>query len=386
MMNNIFWRAVYQIYKKKGFSLLSVLMMTVAVAVMFYAFVLYSFYHYPLRQARRILCDDVRDVYKLEYRMVLAPVPEDELSELYLFYDELGRMEGIDKSGMYAMSYNYAADMQELYLQRNIADLCRLQTVHGAAVDLEETESYGMAYVGSEMAARYPKGSIYTSTDGEQYMVLDVLDKNVEWFFDEPGTPVLDLDYAVLLDYDYLLDRDLSHIRKGVNNYYFVTKDADMSDIVMQLAEKYNLKLYGVSDLNSIYHGYIKSDMLAVGEAYYFPLLLYLASVIAIMMASMTMLLSNKSDYGIMLTNGMTKRQVMTVIVLENLFKLLASCILAALYWFFNMNKLDSIFYMVIPDSIAVTVLLGIITVVLISIIPVILIRRYQINDMLAEK
>ncbi|MDE6025977.1 MAG: hypothetical protein K2G45_11045 [Lachnospiraceae bacterium] len=386
MMNNIFWRAVCQIYKRKIFSLMTVLMMTVAIAVMFYSFVLYSFFHYPLRQARHILNDDVRDVYKLEYRTILAAVPEDELSELCMFYNEMGGLEGIDKCGMYAMSYNYTEDMQELYIQRDIIDLCNLQTINGTTVELEETEQYGAAYVGFELATRYPKGSIYVTTEGEQYLILDVLDKDTKWLFDELGASVIDLDCAVLLDYDYVIDRDLNHIKNGMNNYYFVTKDADMSDIVMQLAEGHNLGIYGIFNLESSCFSYIKSDVLARGESYYFPLLSYLASVSAIMMASMTAFLSNKADYGIMLVNGMTKRQVMMVIVLENLFKLLVSCMMATLYWFLNLNRLDSTFYMVLSDSIVLTTLQCIVTVILISIIPVILIKRYRINDMLAEK
>lgn len=87
-----------------------------------------------------------------------------------------------------------------------------------------------------------------------------------------------------------------------------------------------------------------------------------------------------------MLVNGMTKRQVMAVIILENLFKMLAACAVAVAYWFFNINKLDSTYYMVMSDSAVRTAFLCIGTVVLISVMPVMFIKRYRINDMLAEK
>lgn len=386
MMDNIFWRAICQIYKRKLFSLMTVLMMAVAVAVMFYSFVIYSFFHYPLHQARRILNDDMRNVYKLEYRTVLAPVPEEELSELCMFFDEMNGLEGIHKCGMYAGCYNYAENIQELYVQRNITDLCKLQTVQGQAVSMSKEEAYGSAYVGSELANRYPKGSIYITADGMKYMILGVLDKDAKWLFEEPGDAVIDLDNAVLLDYDYLLNEDLNYIKNGVNNYYFVTEDAAVPSIVMGLAEKHRLNFYGISDLKNSYLSYIKSDVLAKGESYYFPILLYVASVIAIMMAATTAFLSNKADYGIMLVNGMTKRQVMVVIILENLFKMLVSCVVAAAYWFFNINKLDSTFHIVILDSAIRTVFLCIGTVVLISVMPVMLFKRYRINDMLVGK
>ncbi len=386
MMSNIFWRAVCQIYKRKIFSLMTVLMMTVAVAVMFYSFVLYSFSHYPLHQAKRVLNDDVRNVYKLEYRTVLASVPVEELSELCMFFDEMDEMKEIGKCGMYAMSYNYTEDIQELYVQRNITALCKLQTAQGQTVSMSGEEAYGSAYVGSELANRYPKGSIYITEDGMKYMILDVLDKDAKWLFEEPGASVIDLDKAVFLDYDYLLSKDLDYVKNGINNYYFVAEEADVPDIVMRLAEKHRLNFYGISDLKNSYLSYIKSDVLARGESYYFPILLYAASVIAIMMAAATAFLSNKADYGIMLVNGMTKRQVMAVIILENLFKMLAACAVAVAYWFFNINKLDSTYYMVMSDSAVRTAFLCIGTVVLISVMPVMFIKRYRINDMLAEK
>lgn len=386
MMSNIFWRAVCQIYKRKIFSLMTVLMMTVAVAVMFYSFVLYSFSHYPLHQAKRVLNDDVRDVYKLEYRTVLASVPEEELLELCMFFDEMDEMKEIDKCGMYAMSYNYTEDIQELFVQRNITALCKLQTDQGQTVSMSKEEAYGSAYVGSELANRYPKGSIYITEDGMKYMILDVLDKDAKWLFEEPGASVIDLDKAVMLDYDYLLGKDLDYVKNGINNYYFVAEEADVPDIVMRLAEKHRLNFYGISDLKNSYLSYIKSDVLAGGESYYFPILLYAASMIAIMMAAATAFLSNKEDYGIMLVNGMTKRQVMAVIILENLFKMLAACAVAAAYWFFNINKLDSTYHMVMSDGAVRTAFLCIGTVVLISVMPVMFIKRYRINDMLAEK
>ena len=60
-------------------------------------------------------------------------------------------------------------------------------------------------------------------------------------------------------------------------------------------------------------------------------------------------MLSNKRDYGIMLSNGFTKPELIGIALIENVLRCLAAFLISALYWrvqYYNMDKFMRILYM----------------------------------------
>ncbi len=380
MMKNICRYALGQYFKKLKISLLTTVMMAIAIGVMFYSFIIYGFYHYPERLAEGLLQDKPENVYYLKYHMLFAPVSNDELNRFYDFYNNMGSIEGIEKFGMYAFLPNY--DFDEMYIQNNISALCRVEDINGKGIHFEYNEKYGEAYVGFSMSDRYPVGSIYTTSSGEQYIIKNVLKKDAEWLFENKGDSSINLNNAVLLDYDYLLKNHITKIYNGINSFYYVAKDKDVSGKVMGLAKEYGLAFEDTYDLKSDFHIYAKKSMRDNGEAYFFPVIVYLAAVIAIGMSAMLSLYNSMTDYGIMLANGFTRREIIGIVITENIYKCLLAGMIAFVYWMRNHNKFIGAFHEAMITYIPHMTVFCILSVFVISIFPVVAFNKWKLHEL----
>ncbi len=385
-MKNIGWYAICQIYKKKVTSLLTVLMLAVTISVIFYTVLIQKSNTYNLRQSEKLLADDAGNVYKLEYRIMIAPLLADEVSTLTAFYNELSRWDELSKCGMYADNYNDKLGVDELYVQKRLTGLCRLKTVSGASVEFDSEGEYGTAYVGCELADAYPKGSVYEAATGKRYRIKDVLGSNSKWLSMQSGEAPIDLDDFILLDYDCLLEEQPFEIGNGVWHYYYTTEDENVHDKIMKLAEQYDLDFYGAYNMKEQYR-YLERDILRSNvELVLMPVVMYIAAVITIILISVKALADNRSDYGIMLANGMTKRQIASIIIVESVFKMVAAGLVAALYWSVNMRMRnpDIVFQVpVIALSAVTTVGICLITLILANIVPLFILGKYRIREML---
>ncbi|MDE6025979.1 MAG: hypothetical protein K2G45_11055 [Lachnospiraceae bacterium] len=383
-MKNIYWYTICQIYKKRVPSLLTILMLAVTISVVFYTLLLNKYNTYNLQQAEKLLMDDTSNVYKLEYRIMLAPLLPDELSELSAFYDEISGWKEISKCGMYTDYDNYKLGVKELYVQEKLIGLCRLETASGVLVQLGTEGEYGMAYVGCELADAYPKGSVYEAGTGERYIIKDVLRKNSKWLPRQSGDALMDMDCSILLDYDYWIEAQPPELYNGIGGYYYATEDRDVHNKIMKLAEQYGLEFYGTYNLKDQYK-YLKRDILRNNvELVLMPAVMYIAAVMTIILLSVKSLADNRTDYGIMLANGMTKRQIMAIVIVESVFKMVVAGLTAALYWSVNIGKQGLIFLRpVIASSIVTTIGICLVTLILANIVPLWLLRKYRISDML---
>lgn len=383
-MKNICWYAICQIYKKKVTFLLTVLMLAVTISVIFDTVLIQKHNTYNLQQSEKLLADDTSNIYKLEYRIMIAPLLPDEVSKLTAFYDELTGWKELSKCGMYTDYYNDKLAVDELYVQKRLIGLCRLKTVSGALVEFDSGGEYGTAYVGCKLADVYPKGSVYESATGERYRIKDVLENHSKWLSRQSGDVPMDLDAFILLDYDYLLEKQPFEIGNGVWCYYYTTEDRNVHDKIMKLAEQYGLEFYGAYNLKEQYK-YFERDIFRNNvELALMPVVMYIAAVITIILISVKALADNRLDYGIMLANGMTKRQITSIVIVESVFKMAAAGLVAALYWSMNIEKQEVIFLRpVIALSVVTTVGICLITLILANIVPLFILGKYRISDML---
>lgn len=380
MIKNICRYAMGQYFKKLKISLLTTFMMAIAIGVMFYSFIIYGFYHYPESLAEGLLQDKPENVYYLQYHMLFAPVSNDELNRLYDFYNNMGSIEGLEKFGMYAFLPNY--DFDEMYIQKNISALCCVEDINGAGIEFKDNEKYGEAYVGYSVSNRYPVGSIYTDSLGEQYIIKNVLKKDSKWLFENKGDSSIELNNSVLLDYDYLLKKNVTNMYNGMNSFYYVTKDKNVSGKVMRMAEEYGLDFNDTYDLKNDFHIYAQKSMRDNGEAYFFPIIVYMAAVIAIGMSSMLSLYNSMTDYGIMLANGFTRHQIIGIVITENTYKCLLGGIIAFVYWMRNHNKFIGAFHEAMLTYIPHMVVFCILSIVTISILPIIVFNKWKLYEL----
>lgn len=383
-MKNIGWYAICQIYKKKVTSLLTVLMLAVTISVIFYTVLIQKSNTYNLQQSEKLLADDAGNVYKLEYRIMMAPLLADEVSTLTAFYNELSGWEELSKCGMYTDNYNDKLGVNELYVQKRLTGLCWLKNVSGASVEFDSEGEYGTAYVGCELAEAYPKGSVYEAATGKRYRIKDVLGNNSKWIPRQSNDVPIDLDACILLDYDCLLEDQPFEIGNGVGCYYYTTEDENVHDKIMKLAEQYGLEFYGVYNLKEQYR-YLERDILRSNvELVLMPVVMYIAAVITIILISVKALSDNRLDYGIMLANGMTKRQIASIIIVESVFEMVTAGLVAALYWSMNIEKQGVIFLSpVIALSAVTTVGVCLITLILANVVPLFILGKYRIREML---
>ncbi len=385
-MKNIGWYAICQIYKKKVTSLLTVLMLAVTISVIFYTVLIQKSNTYNLRQSEKLLTDDAGNVYKLEYRIMMAPLLADEVSALTAFYNELSGWKELSQCGMYTDNYNDKLGVDELYVQKRLTGLCRLKTVSGASVEFDSEGEYGTAYAGCELADAYPKGSVYEAATGKRYRIKDVLGNNSKWIPRQSNDAPIDLDACILLDYDCLLEDQPFEIGNGVWCYYYTTEDENVHDKIMKLAEQYGLEFYGTYNMKEQYR-YLERDILRSNvELVLMPVVMYIAAVITIILISVKALADNRSDYGIMLANGMTKRQIASIIIVESVFKMVAAGLVAALYWSVNMRMRnpDIVFQVpVIALSAVTTAGICLITLILANVVPLFILGKYRIREML---
>lgn len=79
------------------------------------------------------------------------------------------------------------------------------------------------------------------------------------------------------------------------------------------------------------------------GENYLFPLVLLISAVIVSVVTSKMSLLTNKKDYGIMITNGFTRMDITTMVITENVIKVLTAYLICMIYWMIQYINMDTV-------------------------------------------
>ena len=144
----------------------------------------------------------------------------------------------------------------------------------------------------------------------------------------------------IILDYDYALSQNITLLYNGLTSYYIVTDNKLAVDELIDEANGKGLHIYGINNIEDKYNRDIKDYMWANGENYYFPLILYIASMISLLMSSMISVYVNKKDMGIMLVNGISKRQLIAMISLQNAIRIAASVVIAVFIWIYFGSRL----------------------------------------------
>ncbi len=373
----LLWYSLCQMYKRYRMTVLTIVMSAIGFAVIYYAMLIYAFYQYPKTQAKRLMAYDLDSVHMMAYQMLYAPIGHEELTEILAFDASLDAVNGVNAHGVFAFEEGFGSD-NKMYIQRDITSLCSLSNTDGHAVNYDTGESdYGFAVVGYELADTYPVGSLYSDENGVKYIVTDILQKNSYWIpARDIGDARIDLNDAIILDYDYVLSKDITMLYNGLTSYYIVADSSVDFDRLLSDAAGRGLHFYGIYNVEDKYDREIVDSMRENGETYYFPIILYIAAIVTMIMSSLIAIYINKKDMGIMLANGITMRQLIAMIFVQNIIKIVIAAFISFAIWIYYSAKLSGAMEELAVDLIPAFIALLVISIFVTSIIPVQYIRK----------
>lgn len=347
MMTNVMF-GIYQIFKKPGVFLITVVMMAISLIVSFYSFLVYDSYHYPVKQIKENLSCDIEDVYKINFGLAMIGLHSDDLDKIKNLINAMDEMPELSVWGGYY--YGTQDTEKKLYINEELYALCGIKDSEDMPLSYDYDEiagDYGIAFVGQELSEKYPKGSIfYDDETGCQYIVQGYVKEKSKWLSDDLYDGMLtDLDNAVILDWNYALDRtdDDFFIINICDNLFFAVQDKNVKENVKQLIENSELDIDGVFCMETLCSSYEREAMDNAGENYLFPLVLLISAVIVSVVTSKMSLLTNKKDYGIMITNGFTRMDITTMVITENVIKVLTAYLICMIYWMIQYINMDTV-------------------------------------------
>lgn len=246
-------------------------------------------------------------------------------------------------------------------------------------------------YLGADLSA-IDVGTTYTDGD-ETYVVAGILKRGtgiVDPQILSRPSDVLELDYAVCMDNMVLMDYDgMSHNWAifSVNDGYSVEEGMD---VIREIAMKYGMEIEGASCAGLLHMREVNNEQIVASTR---NVLIWLVVVIFIIMLCIQVsdAIEHAGDFGIMYANGSSVRDISLIVFMENVRRVLVSFVLWAVIAFL-MSKTTIIPYYRrvygIADGVVMDILVSYILpvvavfaiayVCIMSVIPVILVKRTQ--------
>lgn len=367
-------------YKKRWNGIITCIMLAIGFAVIGYSLMTYCTYNYPEQQSKKVLSYDTDNVYKIDTYLMLGLPDLDNMKLIIEFCSSLGQIDGVKANGAYYLQEDYVTGIGKLYMSSSITSLCNLKDSDGRTINLESQDSNkGIAAVGVNLADEYPVGSIYYDVDSEcEYLISAIISEESSWLADQLNDETtIVLDDVIVLDLDTFMENgNLYLFMNAVTNMYFVADSDAVCDEVYKMADEMGLKLNGIHSLKQIFKINAADAMYYANEVYLMPAILFVASLVAIWISIMMTMIVNKQDIGIMLSNGMTRLNIVMMIICENIIKCIFAFLLSAIYWKIQYNKMIDLMKTIYHDVWGVRVSLLLFTIIIASILPSLYIIR----------
>lgn len=388
---NTFLFGIFQIFKKPWIFLITVAMMSIGLIVSFYSFIVYDSYHFPTRQAKKVLNYDINDIYKINFGMSILGLHSDDFDKLNKLYEQIGDIQGIDYWGGYFVSGNGIADI--LYVYPSLTGVCDIRTDDNLALAFDYNDmqaGYGIAYVGTDLSKVYPVGSKYHDEEtGCEYIIAGVLKDGTKWLPDDLyGSSAMNMKHALLLDLHYAIAQpgNKFYLANASNFLLIAAKNDSVKDRLNALLNKLELNVDGIVPLGSLYSSYERDAMDQAGENYLLPLVLLLSAIIVSIITARMSVMASKKDYGIMLSNGFNKANIIGIILTENIIKCCCSFLICILYWALQRLNMDEFTNALYKDMFGFRFALFFIILFLMCEFPVRYILRSKPTDLLSRR
>lgn len=320
------WYALCQLYKNKIQTIITTIMIALSFIVITYAGITYLQFIGDEWKAGKVVKGDFKDIYHINLVNYFVAGGDEIylLNELYQWMQEQPELE-------WCGFYYYYEEDKILYVSGQILDMC--------GIEVEKTEEKS-AWVGYKRQADIPVGSEFKVQDIE-FKAVSCLDENCR-FIDEAFVSgiaaLITLDDYVIVDLDVMIKENPSEITNGIVNnlYYEVKTGSDAGLFEKKLREKSDelgLDIYGINNLKALFKASARDAMEKAGERYLMPLVLVLCACAALCVCSMQSYQINRHDSSVMLSCGMTRRDISGIYTCENLIKILAGYSLSLMYW-----------------------------------------------------
>ncbi|MDE6025577.1 MAG: hypothetical protein K2G45_08995 [Lachnospiraceae bacterium] len=320
------WYALCQLYKNKIQTIITAVMITLSFIVITYSGITYLQFRGNEWKAREVVEGDFKNIYHINLINYFAAGG----NELYLLNELYQWMQNQSELKWYGLYYYYDEE-KILYVSGQILKMC------GIEVEKEEEKS---AWVGCNRQADIPVGSEFEDA-GIEFEVVSCLDKNSRFIGHAYTTglaALISLDDYVIVDLDVMIQENPAEIGNGIVNnlYYEVETDRDADFFEKKLrdkADELGLDIYGINNLKSLFKANARDAMEKAGEKYLMPLVLALCACVALCVCSMQSYHINRHDSSVMLSCGMTRRDISGIYMCENLIKILSGYSLSLMYW-----------------------------------------------------
>ena len=153
----------------------------------------------------------------------------------------------------------------------------------------------------------------------------------------------MNMDNVLLLDLKYAIAQpeNTVYLANASNFLLIASEDDGVKDRINTLLNKLEFNVDGIARLGSLYSSYEKDAMDQAGENYLLPLVLLLSAIIVSVITARMSVMASKKDYGIMLSNGFNKANIIGIILTENAIKCFCAFLICILYWTLQRLNMD---------------------------------------------
>lgn len=330
-MKNIVRYSIYQLYKGKRITLITMAMVIISFCVLEYTVFDYFAVRAGKYYAEEIIPYGDDEVYRIDVSKYGFCSSGESLENINKFYREVKNLEDLEYCGLYSND-----EGETIYVYGDV------MTLFG--IDLEEYQSSEIieddranVWIGSGLLNDYSIGDEYIFDMWTRCKVVGVIPSNKKMLSGEfyQYGEIVDLDNKIIVQMESVPDADM-YLPTGLNNFYFcINEQMDIDEVldeIYSIGEKCNIDISGITSLKTIYKNVEKQLVSEAGERYLLPVVMLVSAVIGMMIATMISIKINKKDAGIMVANGMPIKELAGIYIFENIIKIVFALVVAYFY------------------------------------------------------
>lgn len=335
------WYAICDLLNNKIITSVTIVMFAISFIVIEKSAIFFLTYNYSKIQAKEVIATSFEDTYRINMsKYCVGFCGEEDRDKIILFLKELQSIDGVKYSGLYYED-NENANMPVLFVSNKLLSLCGITDEQiGDFVCLAGKNT---GYVQGDTFNLYNNGFqdyCFTVTDITQSEMKFISSA----YFDTSGQ-MLDLDDYMIVSLDELIKQEPWYVVNGLNNVFFTVDEEYVNDDVIQeinlLAQNQDLDLYGINSMTELFEQFARYSMENIGANYFMPLIMIVSAIVAMIICSIYSVLINKKDYGIMLTNGMTRIDINSIVGMSGILRVIVAFVVASIFVFSYAGRTD---------------------------------------------
>jgi hypothetical protein len=366
---------------------------------------------YAVRKITNMFSEDMENIYYVKTVGNSAGYKENKMVADYTASLDTIKYCGFFTGGVMSDSSDYSLEgINVIIADSSLIDMGNLKlTEKQKQAVLEDDSEYQKILLGANYKDKYSVGDVFTvSIEKENDVcIAGFLEKGASWpirgkMFDTYGNGdsyTLD-DSGILLTSDYSLYDTSKYTDSAMEFYYCVSGDSqEVEEDIRSFAVENNLTV-GIVSIKDLINQQIEESGLGENKSALATVMFFAVSIISMLSASITYIMVNQTQYGIMMACGMRRREVYR---LSNLYNLVLLVLPMIFVWVLRQISLfKNIFVgskyiqsnIMIENVVAAheyilpVIFVGIVLIMfgLTAVSPVAALRKKNISDLIYEK